>query len=89
MPATYDIVLSSPFHNYDYFAHRMRELCGQMGLTFFMVDDVWVHEFLQKLRNRDIGVKVPYDLTANQSIEDDPLLISGQRGKAAGRPHDR
>ena len=27
---TYDIVLSSPFSNYDFFAHKMRELCGQM-----------------------------------------------------------
>ncbi len=25
---TYDIVLSSPFSNYDFFAHKMRELCG-------------------------------------------------------------
>jgi hypothetical protein len=31
MPTTYDIVLSSPFHNYDFFAHRMRELCGADG----------------------------------------------------------
>ena len=42
---TYDIVLSSPFSNYDFFAHKMRELCGQMDLTFFLADDVWVHEF--------------------------------------------
>ncbi len=46
---TYDIVLSSPFSNYDFFAHKMRELCGQMDLTFFLADDVWVHDFLGKL----------------------------------------
>ena len=56
---TYDIVLSSPFSNYDFFAHKMRELCGQMDLTFFLADDVWVHEFLGKLRTRR-----PHHLTA-------------------------
>ena len=39
MAVTYDIVLASPFHNYDFFAHRMRELCGQLGLTFFPKGD--------------------------------------------------
>ena len=45
MAVAYDIVLSSPFPNYHFFAHRMRELCGQLNLTFFMADQVWVgHE---------------------------------------------
>ena len=64
---TYDIVLSSPFSNYDFFAHKMRELCGQMDLTFFLADDVWVHEFLGKLRTREIAVRAMLDLTANQT----------------------
>ena len=36
MPESYDIVLSSPFPNYHFFAHKMRELCGQMNLSFFL-----------------------------------------------------
>ena len=71
---TYDMVLSSPFTNYDFFAHRLRELCGQMGLTFFQVDDVWVHEFTRKLKEKEIRVRVLFDLTANQLIEDDDYL---------------
>ena len=71
---TYDIVLSSPFINYDFFAHRLRQYCGQMGLTFFLVDDVWVHEFAQKLKEREIKVRVLFDLTANQVREDDAYL---------------
>ena len=64
---TYDMVLSSPFSNYDFFAHKMRELCGQMDLTFFLADDVWVHEFLGKLKTREIAVRAMLDLTANQT----------------------
>jgi len=64
---TYDIVLSSQLSNYDFFAHRMRELCGQMDLTFFLADDVWAHEFLDKLKTREIAVRALLDLTANQT----------------------
>jgi hypothetical protein len=71
---TYDIVLSSPFSNYDFFAHRLRQLCGQMGLTFFLVDDVWVAEFTNKLQSKEVAVRVLFDLTANQTITDDPYL---------------
>jgi hypothetical protein len=52
----------------------MRELCGQWSLGFFMVDDVWVKEFLQKLQSREISVRVLFDLTANQVLEDDLYL---------------
>jgi hypothetical protein len=39
-----------------------------------MVDDVWVKEFLQKLQSREISVRVLFDLTANQVLEDDLYL---------------
>ena len=74
MTQFYDVVLSSPFSNYHFFAHRMRELCGQMNLSFFVVDDVWVKEFTQKVESEEIGVRVLFDLTANQTIENDPYL---------------
>ena len=84
MAVTYDIVLSSPFPNYNFFTHRLRELCGLMGFTFFMVDDIWVKEFTQKLRSREISVRVLFDLTANQSIEGDPYLLLARDVKAQG-----
>ena len=74
MPESYDIVLSSPFPNYHFFAHKMRELCGQMNLSFFLVNDIWVEEFRRKLQAREIAVRVMLDLTANQTVEDDPYL---------------
>jgi len=72
MPENYDVVISSPFPNYDFFAHRMMDLCGQMGLTFFFVNDVWIHEFSKKLADGEISVKVLLDLTADQMNPDDP-----------------
>ncbi len=55
MAVAYDIVLSSPFPNYHFFAHRMRELCGQLNLTFFMADQVWVGDFLRKLQESGLA----------------------------------
>ena len=81
MAENYDIVLSSPFSNYGFFGHKMREFCGQMGLSFFLVNDVWVKEFTQKLQDREISVKVLLDLTANQTIEDDPYLLLAREVK--------
>ncbi|MFC1977913.1 hypothetical protein ACFLWS_06600 [Chloroflexota bacterium] len=71
----YDMVLSSPFSNYDFFAHRLRELCGQMGLTFFLVDDLWVKEFTQKVQSKEAKVRVLFDLSANQLNEDDAYVL--------------
>ncbi len=80
----YDFVLSSPFPNYDFFAHRMRELCGQLNHTFFRADEVWVTEFLQKLQEKDISVRVLLDLSNNQTNPEDPFLMLATEAKRQG-----
>ena len=84
MALTYDIVLSSPFHNYVFFAHRMRELCGQLNLTFFMADQVWVKEFVRKLQLREIEVRVLIDLGADYYVPEDPYLLLAREVKQQG-----
>ena len=60
---------------------NMRELCGQMNLSFFLVNDTWVNEFRRKLEDREIAVRVMLDLTANQTIDDDPYLLVAKEVK--------
>lgn len=85
MPAkTYDFVLSSPFYHYDFFAHRMRELCGQLNHTFFAADEVWVHDFLQKLKQKEIGVRVLFDLCNTQTNPEDLFLMLAKEAKSQG-----
>jgi hypothetical protein len=67
---TYDVVISTPFPHYDFFARRMMELCGQMGLSFFFVNDVWVKDFWRKVESEEISVRVLIDLTADQANPD-------------------
>ncbi len=84
MPASYDLVLSSPFSNYDFFGHKLEELCGKMGLSFFLVDDVWIHDFLRKYQAGEVTVKVLLDLTANQQLPNDPYTLLAHAVKRRG-----
>ena len=81
MPETYDVVISSPFPNYDFFSQRMMELCGQMGLSFFFVNDVWVKEFTEKLIDKEVSARVLLDLSASQTEEDDPYTALAKEVK--------
>ena len=84
MAESYDIVLATPFPNYNFFAHKMRELCGQNNLTFFFCNDTWVNEFQQKLEAHEVEAKVLLDLTANQTLETDPYVRLAQEVKRHG-----
>ena len=84
MLANYDVVLSSPFPNYDFFAHRLRELCGQLNLTYFGADKVWVSDFLHKLQEKEISVRVLLDLSNTQTIPDDPYTMLAKEVKQQG-----
>lgn len=84
MPTTYDFVLASPFSNYNFFGDKLRELCGQMGLSFFLVDDTWVKEFQQKFDAGEIAVTVMLDLTANQTLPNDPYTKLARAVKKKG-----
>ena len=84
MSESYDIVLATPFPNYNFFAHKMRELCGQNNLTFFFCNDTWVKEFHQKLVAQEVEAKVLLDLTANQRQEDDPYVRLAHEVKRSG-----
>ena len=52
-----------------------------MNLSFFLVNDTWVNEFRRKLKDREIAVRVLLDLTANQTIDDDPYLLLAKEVK--------
>ena len=77
----YDVAIATPFSNYDFFAHRMMELCGQMGLTYFFVNELWVNEFMEKLVNKELQVRVLLDMTAAQTEEDDPFTMLAREVK--------
>ena len=52
-----------------------------MSLSFYQVDDVWINKFTQKLKAHEVGVRVLLDLTANQTLEDDPYMLLAREVK--------
>jgi hypothetical protein len=86
MTVYYDVALSSASQ---FFASRMRELCGQFDLPFFFIEPVWAVDFLQKLRDREIGVRVLIDMAADLYEPDNPyLLIASEVKKLGGQVID-
>ena len=82
---TYDLVFSSPFGSYEYFAHTLRQLCGQLRLNFFLVNDLWVQEFLEKVNTGQIGAKVLLNFTTTDQVRaDDPYTAIARKLKQQG-----
>jgi hypothetical protein len=81
MAVIYDVVLSSA---QGYFSSRVRELCGQFDLPFFLVEPVWVGDFLNKLQRGDIGVRVLIDMAGDPYEPDDPYFSLATEVKRAG-----
>lgn len=82
---TYDLVFSSPYTSYEYFAHTIRQLCGQMRLNFFLVNDVWVDEFLAKVDAGEVQAKVLLNFTTTDQVRpDDPYTQIARQLKEQG-----
>lgn len=71
MTVYYDVALSG---YQGYFSYRVGELCGQFDLPFFLVEPVWVNDFLKKLRGGEIGVRVLIDMLADPYEPDEPFF---------------
>lgn len=62
---SYDVVLAG---GSQFFASRLRELCGQLDLSFFLVEPLWINEFLAKLRQGDLKVEVLIEMAADLEL---------------------
>jgi len=77
----YDVALA----NYqEFFSHRMAELCGQHNLSFFLVEPLWLHEFLDKLQRGDISVGVLIDMASDPYDNTDLYYRLAREVKASG-----
>jgi len=81
MTVIYDVALSG---SSNFFASRIGELCGQLDLSFFLVNPVWVEDFLKKLRSGEIGVEVLIDMAADLYAPGDPYLLLAKEVKERG-----
>ncbi|NQW21973.1 MAG: hypothetical protein HQ475_00855 [SAR202 cluster bacterium] len=78
---SYDVVLAG---GSQFFASRLRELCGQLDLSFFLVEPLWINEFLAKLRQGDLKVEVLIEMAAELYDPNDPYLQMAKEVKRQG-----
>jgi hypothetical protein len=81
MPVHYDVALA---YVQDYFSSRVRELCGQFDLSFFLVEPTWVEEFLRKHQAHEIKARVLVDMASDAYQPDDPYFTLAKEVKHSG-----
>jgi hypothetical protein len=81
MAVFYDVALSSA---QGYFAARVRELSAQFNLSFFLVESVWVEDFLRKLQEGVIQVRVLIDMAGDPYEPVDPYFRLAKEVKHSG-----
>ncbi|MBM3943507.1 MAG: hypothetical protein FJ316_11440 [SAR202 cluster bacterium] len=77
----YDVALAAAE---GYFASRFREYCGQFNLPFFLVEPIWVSEFLRRIEEGEVGVKVLVDMASDAGEDGNPYFALAKAVKAAG-----
>lgn len=80
----YDVVLSYDCQVEEHFSHRIREGCALSGLSFFLLDHIWVREFLRKLRRGTIGVRVLIDMSSATFLSQDLFYRVAKEVKRQG-----
>lgn len=81
MPTSYDVVLA---YVHDYFSSRVRELCAQFDLSFFLVEPVWLADFVRKLQDGELNVRVLIDMASDAYLPDDLYFILAKEVKRRG-----
>lgn len=81
MTVYYDIALT---FTQEYFSSRIRELCGQFDLSFFLVEPIWAYDFVQKLQEGEIRVRVLIDMGSDAYEPENLYFLLAKEVKRTG-----
>jgi len=81
MTVYYDIALS---FTQEFFSSRVRELCGQFDLSFFLVEPIWAYDFVRKLQEDEVRVRVLIDMGSDAFEPDNLYFLLAQEVKRTG-----
>jgi hypothetical protein len=79
--SVYDVALA---YEEELFSSCLRQLCGEYSLSFFLVELLWVREFLDKLIRGEIKVGVLIDMASDPYDPADIYYRLAREVKAAG-----
>jgi hypothetical protein len=81
MTVYYDIALS---FTQGFFSSRIREICGQFDLSFFLVEPIWAYDFVRKLQEGEVRVRVLIDMGSDAFEPDNLYFLLAQEVKRTG-----
>src|SRR5262245_49960190 len=69
---TYDLVMTHKLDADDFFIQQIQQHCAERGLNFFLIEPLWVEEFLDKFRQEKIWARVLLNLHSEHHQPEDP-----------------
>jgi len=69
---TYDLVMTHKLDADDFFIQRIQQHCAERGLNFFLIEPLWVEEFLDKFKQQKIWARVLLNLHSEHHQPEDP-----------------
>ncbi|MBI5772583.1 MAG: hypothetical protein HZA89_02435 [Verrucomicrobia bacterium] len=67
----YDLVMTHKLDADDFFIHRVQRHCAEAGLNFFLIEPLWVEEFLAKLTRGELSIRVLLNMHSEHHAPDD------------------
>jgi hypothetical protein len=55
----------------DFFIHRIQQHCAERGLTFFLIEPLWVEQFLERLRRNELWARVMLNMHSEHHLPEE------------------
>ncbi len=67
----YDLVMTHKLDADDFFIHRVQRHCAERGLSFFLIEPLWVHEFFALLDRGAVWARVLLNMHSEHHLPED------------------
>ncbi len=71
MARVYDLVMTHKLDADDFFLHRVQKHCAERRLNFFLIEPLWVHEFLTLLERGAVWARVLLNMHSEHHLPED------------------
>lgn len=71
MARVYDLIMTHQLDADDFFIHRVQQHCAERRLNFFLVEPLWVHEFLAAFERGTVWARVLLNMHSEHHLPDE------------------
>jgi hypothetical protein len=67
----YDLVMTHKLDSDDFFIHRIRQRCAELGLNFFLIEPLFVERFFEAYSRNELWAKVLLNMHSEHHLPED------------------